>query len=429
MKLFENYLHGIEDIVTSSHASKRGLTLEQKLPNYFEKGMPNEVPMYNTSNANNKVLIDFNGQQLIQLFGDNPSAFSEISIGPHPDFSNLGFWDFEKHYCVTMFADIKGSTHLNEKYSLPQVRKIKDTILTLAIHVALGFGGHIHRLQGDGIVIQFVRRSLKEQDAVINSLNTSAVLTQFISTDLAEIFSSNGVKPLRIRTGIDLGYKDDVIWSHYGIPGCTELTTTSLHTDLASKLQARANPNGILVRGNVKEILDIKTEFCKNVVQENGEADYYVFRGYKDYRMFEFDWKTYLKTFDFVKLDTSGKSLEIEVPSLRIQCTLTEEKDSIEAVYYQNSRAIPKNWRIKYALFENGRPYHKKGFESIIWTAHNSGKEAEEANQLEHDFGGNYKDQTICETLAAYKGHHYVECKIDREHLVNKRIMFPIFVE
>lgn len=430
MKLFNNYLHGISEIVNKNEIRKfSSFTGNGELPYYFEKGILNERLELQKSNSDNKVLIEFDKSQFTSLFGQNPDSFQQNVIGTHPDFSNINYHEYEKHFCVSMFLDIKGSTRLNEKYSLLEIRKIKDTILTLAIHVAAHFGGHIHRLQGDGVLVQFVRKGQKEQDAVINALNTASILTHFVSTDLARIFLNNGVIPLRVRTGIDLGFKDEVVWSHYGIPGCSELTTTSLHTDLAAKLQTRANSNGILIGGNIKEILDIKPEFCQDIKDTNGNIDYYIYQGMKNYRKFNFDWVKYLNSFDFTKLNSSRDGLEIDIPRLRIQCMISDENGLYEKVYFQNSLAIPKSFKIKYTLIENERLYHKRDFETIEWNAHNSGKEAKEAGHENHNFGGISKNKVHCETSAAYKGHHYVECIIKRPHSDNNKIRFPIFVE
>lgn len=430
MKLFENYTNGLSDLINKdkikTFSSFSGI---ENTSSYFEKGFVNESLELQETNSKNKVLIEFDKTQLETLFGSNPHSFSENSIGTHPDFRNIKHHEYENHYCVSLFMDIKGSTRLNEKYTLLEIRKIKDTILTLAIHVSSHFGGHVHRLQGDGVFIQFVRKGLSEQNAVINALNAASVLTHFISSDLASIFSNNGVKPLTVRTGIDLGFKEDVVWSHYGIPGCSELTTTSLHTDLAAKLQAKSESNGILIGGNIKEILDIKPLFCKDIKKEDGSIDYYIYSGVKNYRKFNFDWIQYLDSFDFTKRSSTGNGVDIDNPCIKITCIISGENGLNSEVYYQNSRAIKKGSKIRYNITENGYEYHRRGFEIIEWKAYNSGQDAKDAKQEVHDFGGVCKNKTYCETTAAYKGHHYVECTIKREHSQNKKYKFSIFVE
>lgn len=434
MKLFENYLDGIKSIMDDSNSVQvRSFSTytdqDSNLPKYFKKGLNENLISSRKDNIDNKVLINFESNHLTSLFGPNDYSFPSVSIGNHPDFSDLNYSEYENHFCVSMFMDIKGSTRLIERFSLLQIRKIKDTVLTLAIHIATHFGGHIHRLQGDAIFVQFVRKKQKEQDAVVNALNAASVITHFISADLADIFIQNQLKPLKVRIGIDYGKTDDVIWSHYGVPGCSELTTTSLHTDLAAKLQARAGSNEVLIGGNIKEILDIKPDFCSNVHDSKGDVDYYIYEGVKKYRKFNFDWQKYLLSFDFIKKASDGKRLNITVPNARLTCSISNSTDNSFENYYPNSRSINKNATITFRLQENGRDYNKKDWESIEWKAFNSGKQAKDKEQEIHNFGGEYDNKIYCKTTAAFTGHHYVECIIKRPRLDNIKITFPIYVD
>jgi len=433
MKLFNNYLNSIDTILNKNQLKTFSSELSSNVPSYFEKGSINLKNLNESNNrininTENKVLLEFDNNLLVELFGTNPDSFNSFEIGTHPDFSDLKHFEYENHFCVTMFMDIVGSTRLNGKYTLLEIRKIKDTILSLAIQVTSHFGGHVHRLQGDGIMIQFVRKSSNEQNSVINALNASSILTNFISKDLAEHFNNNGIKPLRVRIGIDLGFKEDVIWSHYGVKGCSELTTTSLHTDLAAKLQSQSKSNGILIGGNIKQILDIKAEFCQDLLTEQGTIDYYCYQGTKNYRKFNFNWFNYLNSFDFYK-KTSNGNLDFEIPRFRLKCFIKGKNNLIGEEYFQNSYAIPKEYEIKFEIWENKMPYHRKQYETIEWTAFNSGTEAINAGHETHDFGGSYKNLTICETTTAYIGHHYVECIVKRPHSENIRIKFPLFIK
>lgn len=427
-KLFGNYINAIDEILEKGNSIQSFSSQSNRLPNYLNKALVlegrNTVGVEAISyNEKNKVLIEFDENHLEKLFGRNRSKLDHIAIGSHPDFENIQHFEFENHYCVTMFMDIVGSTRLNEKYSLQDIRKIKDTILTLAIKVAHFFGGHIHRLQGDGIMLQFVRRGQKESDAVINALNTASVLAQFISTDLSTVFEKQGIKPLRVRVGVDLGFKEDVIWSHYGLIGCSELTTTSLHTDLAAKLQAQSKSNGIYIGGNIKEILDLNPDFLNDILDENGQIDYYIYKGNQNnYRKYNFNWQKYLKTFDFIRMNNSN--LEFNIPHYRLKCTLHKEDQVNE--YFQNSYSIQKGIQIKFELLENNLPYRKKDFEIIEWKIYNFGKEATNNEILILDGD---KNSISCTATSAYKGHHYVECTLKRTHLTNQKVRFSVFVD
>lgn len=161
----------------------------------------------------------------------------EENIGTHPDFSHLKHGDSEHHYIVSVFADIKGSTRLATKLPLNDVRELKNGSLTAMIDIFQAFDGHIHRLHGDGLLAFFGRRDMRRSQAVIDALNAVSFLQHFFQNNLRPYFEENGYPPIQIRVGIDFGNDDKVLWARYGVRNCDEVTSTSLHTDLAAKLQ------------------------------------------------------------------------------------------------------------------------------------------------------------------------------------------------
>ena len=137
MTLFNNYLQDISKILTENR-SRSSLCFSdlrkslESVPRIKLEETVMEKTLENTKN-----LIQINKNELANLFGMNPFSFQSLQIGAHPDFKCLGFADYEQYYCVSMFMDIQGSTRLNEKYNLFQIKRIKDAILTLAIYVSL----------------------------------------------------------------------------------------------------------------------------------------------------------------------------------------------------------------------------------------------------------------------------------------------------
>ncbi|WP_026461373.1 nucleotide-binding domain-containing protein [Adhaeribacter aquaticus] len=428
MRLFENELRSIEGIFET-----KGQVYES-----FEKGgrfggfdsLPGSSSrtkvFSSTRDMKTVLLADKNmvpaniEDQLTKLFGVLPWRSHSAILGPHPDFKHLLHNQYENHYAVSMFADIKGSTRLSAKYPLPQVRLMKDAILSLAIYICNFFGGHIQRLQGDGIFVYFVGRDVHRNDAVISALNAASVLAQFISTDLASSFRAMEIDPLRIRMGIDYGDDDTVLWSHYGIPNCSELTTTSLHTDLAAKLQAEAPSNGIMIGNNIKDKLDLPSNYLRvPTVYDSSSGSYkavadpYIFQGPPKYRYWEFDWHTYLKTFDFMIKDSNGKDLKIEEPSVRIKCEYTFNEQT--KIYPQNLFSIPKGGTLNFTLVNQyGNPYIKAQNENISWEVTNTGAEAAAKQDLKHNLQGHYDNGVKATANTAYLGHHQIQCKIVR---------------
>lgn len=435
MRLFDNYLNGLNDVLSKKIAVTPQLFSEQrKFSSDLQKSL--QVNALNESNNTTpaliegpKVLFTYDKRFLENNFGINPHSFPFVTIGPHPDFQDLGETSYLNHHCVSVFVDIKGSTRLIEKYTLLEVRLIKDSLLTLAIQVANQFGGHVHRLQGDGIFLQFVRKNKNENDAIINALNATSILTQFVTKDLADIMKQYDLRPLKIRVGIDFGQADQVLWSYYGIPGCNELTTTSLHTDMAAKLQSKAYDNNILIGGNVKEKLDLKPEFYSIYESETSKEKVYFISNQFTYKFFVFNWQEYLLSLPFIGKCSDGKTLEVKEKQIYIECFISDENGLNTEKYYPNSRSIPKGKKIVYHLKRLNSMYVKQDYERIEWYAYNSGQEAENVKMSRHDFNKTNHNKVICETAAAYLGHHHVECKIIREHSGTEKITFPIFVQ
>jgi adenylate cyclase len=235
----------------------------------------------------------------------------EQSLGLHPDFSYLKHSEtLEDHYIVSMFVDIKGSTNLFKKYTPRTVWIITNTIQRAAIHTCLIFGGYVHRLQGDGLFVYFGGIDMKPDFAVRRALQFSSVFTYFVKEDLKNIFMEQGVENIYTRIGIDLGYDRDVIWGMAGIGEISEVTTCSLHTSLASKMQSYAVSNGIVVGDHVKNESPTLSEFYSPVCHRTKkEHDRYIFQIPDErfnYTQYDFNWLGFLKRQDFIATDLSG---------------------------------------------------------------------------------------------------------------------------
>ena len=233
-------------------------------------------------------------------------------LGLHPDFAHLkGTDQTEKHYIVSAFIDIKGSTNLFSKYEPETVLIINTTIQRAAIHTCLIFGGYIHRLQGDGLFVYFGGKNLDMEEATLRALQSASVFTYFVKHDLKNVFQEQGIDKIFTRIGIDLGYDEDVIWSMAGIGEISEITTCSLHTSLASKMQASADSNGIVVGENVKTNTDLKFQDLIQPVPKRTakESDRYIFENPDEkfyYKQNDLDWWNFLKRQDFIATTLEG---------------------------------------------------------------------------------------------------------------------------
>lgn len=234
------------------------------------------------------------------------------ALGLHPDFAHLKHSEsLEDHYIVSMFVDIKGSTNLFKKYTPSTVWIITNTIQRAAIHTCLIFGGYVHRLQGDGLFVYFGSKNMTPELAVKRALQFSSVFTYFVKEDLKNLFIEQGIENIYTRIGIDLGYDRDVIWGMAGIGEISEVTTCSLHTSLASKMQSSAVSNGIVVGDHVKNESSALTEFYTPVCHRTkSENDRYIFQIPEErfnYTQYDFNWMAFLKRQDFIATDLYGQ--------------------------------------------------------------------------------------------------------------------------
>lgn len=420
--IFDNYLDNVNSILSNPVDNFNRNYVNENL----SKGYSSITGIHNNSTPQ-KTLAEFNHSDMAEIFGVNKFSIKEPVIGSHPDFQDMGENEHRYHYAVSMFMDIKGSTKLSTKYSLTQVRLIKDTILTLAIHVCNFFGGHIQRLQGDGMFVYFVRKDQHPNDAIISAINSASILSMFINYNLNNILEQFAMNKMKVRIGIDYGKDEDVLWSYYGVRYCNELTTTSLHTDLAAKLQSQADNTGIMLGDNIVNTLGL-TEKYVSVPINNGVKDYYIFNfNGKTYRKWDFNWDRYLKTYDFIKSD--HKQLIFSPAMLRLTCEISPIGKEEWITYPPNLFSIPKNYNIRFKITTTSNSHYQKAeFEQIRWEVKNTGKEATDANMLSHNMGGNYDNTTIASTTSAYLGHHSMNVRLIRQNIDDIKITFPLFV-
>ncbi len=128
---------------------------------------------------------------------------------------------------------------------------------------------------------------------------------------MKKLFLEQGIENIYTRIGIDLGYDRDVIWGMAGIGDISEVTTCSLHTSLASKMQSSALSNGIVVGDHIKNESSALAEFYTPVCHRTkNENDRYIFQIPDErfnYTQYDFNWLAFLKRQDFIATDLSGQ--------------------------------------------------------------------------------------------------------------------------
>jgi adenylate cyclase len=308
--IYTNYTNRIKDIVAKNHQR-----------NLMSKGWDNFAGPQTISGitSERKKLIqeqrDFsnklqlNAQPLGSIL--HPAQLNNASLG-HPEFSHLkGTDDIEYHYIVSAFIDIQGSTNMHRRYDLEEIYGITNTVQSAAIHTVIAVGGYVQRLQGDGVFAYFGGKNISKTRAVELAVTACSMFTYFIENDLKNVFLQDGIEDINTRIGIDFGDDDKVLWANFGLMDVSELTTLSLHTSLASKMQAWASKNGMVVGQYVKDRLKTEEGVFDLVKNSKGEVEKrYIFENNEKnfrYTQYAFNWYKFLKTLPFVKADANGK--------------------------------------------------------------------------------------------------------------------------
>jgi len=231
--------------------------------------------------------------------------------GAHPDFIHIKENNtVEYHNITSMFIDIKNSTGLFRKYEPLTVANITMTILRAAIHTCWYFDGYIQRFNGDGLMIYFGNKNTTISASVNNAINAASFFTYFVKNDLKNLFYEQGVENIYTRIGIDTGDDEAVLWHLAGVGDCSEITTCSLHTSLASKLQGNAVSNGIMVGDNVKSNSTFSSDlYTIKWNEKEKKEDRYIFQIPEEnfnYTQWQFHWEKHLKNHPLVRMDDNG---------------------------------------------------------------------------------------------------------------------------
>ncbi len=151
--------------------------------------------------------------------------------------------DGERKTVTALFADIKGSTELEQDLDPEEARAIVDPALKLMIDAVRRYDGYIVQSTGDGIFALFgapVAHEDHPQRALYAALRMQEELRRYGSKLQAE-----GRAPIEIRVGVNTG--EVVVRSISTGGGHVEYTPIGHTTNLASRLQSIARTGSIVV--------------------------------------------------------------------------------------------------------------------------------------------------------------------------------------
>lgn len=283
MSVFNPYLSVIKKAVQQDPKLKQRLFSSELEDSAFDtsyiKALRNELP--NSKSINESVsLIKGMG---VPVVGNLPE------LGNHPDFKYLRNTDeTEDHWIISGFIDVKDSTKLFNRFTKATVALITEGIVQASIFAVNLCDGYVHRIQGDGLMVYFGGKDKDKAESVKNALKAFAMISYFVKNDLKDFFAANSVTEIFTRAGLDLGHNNQVRWLYSGSGNAGEVTTCSLHTSLAPKMQSNAVSNGVVVGQNIVNQMTDKKYFTekRNPIWEYGDG--------RVYSQFDFNWDKYI---------------------------------------------------------------------------------------------------------------------------------------
>jgi class 3 adenylate cyclase len=148
--------------------------------------------------------------------------------------------DAERRPITVMFCDLVGSTSLAAKLDPEDWRNLVNAYLDEASKAVTGFGGHVLKRLGDGLMALFGYPQAQENDA--ERAVRAALAIQRALSEINAKNAAKGAPELSTRIGIESG------------PVVVEATGEVFGDapNVAARLQAAADPGSVLVTGNVQ---------------------------------------------------------------------------------------------------------------------------------------------------------------------------------
>src|SRR5579871_2151442 len=177
-----------------------------------------------------------------------PATNPTIRVSEGPAGASV---DGERKTITALFADIKGSTELEQNLDPEEARAIVDPALKLMIDAVQRYDGYVVQSTGDGIFAIFgapVAHEDHPQRALYAALRMQDELRRYSGKLVAD-----GGNPLQCRVGVNTG---EVVVRSISTGGKTEYTPIGHTTNLASRMQAVAPVGSVAVAESTRKLCE-----------------------------------------------------------------------------------------------------------------------------------------------------------------------------
>ena len=170
----------------------------------------------------------------------------------------------ERRQLTVMFCDLVGSTALSHRLDPEDLRQVIRSYQEAARQVVVRYEGFVARYMGDGVLVYFGYPQAQE-DAAARAVHAALDITEALDR-LGPLPTADGVGRLRARIGIATGLV--VVGDLIGEGSSQEAAAVGETPNLAARLQALADPDGVLVAETTRELAGGQFEYADQGVHE-----------------------------------------------------------------------------------------------------------------------------------------------------------------
>ena len=181
-----------------------------------------------------------------------PGLQPPVVVKPQAADSDSENLDGERKTVTALFADIKGSTELEQRLDPEEARAIVDPALKLMISAVNHYGGYLVQSTGDGIFALF-GAPIAYEDHAGRALHAALRMQEDLRRYGATL-QERGSAPVEIRVGVDTG--EVVMRSITTREGHTEYTPIGHAVNLASRIQALARTGTIVASESTRKLVE-----------------------------------------------------------------------------------------------------------------------------------------------------------------------------
>ena len=223
----------------------RGLSLDQYEEKFRDNKIDADVLLRLTADDLKDIGVSAVGDRRRLLDAISALAGAELSRkipGSQPESAppKSSQVSAERRPITVMFCDLVGSTGLAAQLDAEDWRDLVSEYLDQASAAVAGFGGHVLKRLGDGLMALFGYPQAQENDA--ERAVRAALAIQRALGELNARNAAKGTRELSARIGLELG------------PVVVDATGEVFGDapNIASRVQAAADPGAVLVTGNVQ---------------------------------------------------------------------------------------------------------------------------------------------------------------------------------